>query len=114
MFRHLDPVIRQAAREPVTAPEAGRVDEHPSRPPIDVELGEAGPHRPHAVPLFRRRHVEGGHEGGARLLEVVGVDDQRLGQLTRRTGELAEDQYAALVLAGRDELFCDQIRVSSC
>ena len=45
----------------------------------------------------------------ARLVEVVGIDDERLGQLARRAGEPAENEDAALVFARGDELLGDEI-----
>ena len=44
-----------------------------------------------------------------RLVEVVRIDDERLGQLARRAGERAEHQHAALVVARGDELLGDQV-----
>ena len=102
-------VPAQAAREPLPPPQARRVHEHPARPAVDVELGDERAHRPHAVPLLVRRHGERRREGGARLLEVVGVDDERLGQLARGAGELAQDQHALLVVPRRDELLGHQV-----
>ena len=46
---------------------------------------------------------------GRALVDVVGIDDQRLGELARRAGELAEDQHAALVVARGDELLGHQV-----
>ena len=43
------------------------------------------------------------------LLGVVGIDDQRLGQLARRAGELRQHQHALLVVARGDELLRDQV-----
>jgi hypothetical protein len=40
---------------------------------------------------------------------VVGVDDQRLGELARGAGELAEHEHALLVVAGGDELLGDEV-----
>ena len=42
-------------------------------------------------------------------LEIVRVDDQRLGQLARGAGELAQHEHAALVVARGDELLRDQV-----
>jgi hypothetical protein len=52
-----------------------------------------------------KRHVQ---RRGA-LVDVVGVDDQGLGQLARGTGELRQDQHAALVFARGDELLGHQV-----
>ena len=43
------------------------------------------------------------------LLDVVRVDDQRLGQLARRAGELRQHQHALLVVARGDELLRHQV-----
>ena len=43
------------------------------------------------------------------LLDVVRVDDQRLGHLARGAGEAAQDQHALLVVARGDELLAHQV-----
>ena len=45
----------------------------------------------------------------ARFVEIVGIDDQRLGQLTGRARELAEHEHAALIVPGGDEFLGDEI-----
>ena len=49
------------------------------------------------VAPLRERHLQGDadHVGG--LLDVVGIDDQRLGHLLRRAGELRQDEHAGVV-----------------
>ena len=42
-------------------------------------------------------------------LDVVGVDEERVGQLLRGAGQLAQHEHAAKVLARRDELLGDEV-----
>ena len=73
-------------------------------PAVDVELLHQVAHAAHARALLVGRHGEREvHRRGA-LLDVVGVDDQRLGQLARRAGELRQDQHALLVVARSDDI----------
>ena len=43
------------------------------------------------------------------LLDVVRIDDQRLGHFAGGPGEAAEDQHAALIVAGGDEFLADEV-----
>jgi transcriptional regulator GlxA family with amidase domain len=63
----------------------------------------------HALALLGRRHGQRLVQRVGRLLDVVRVDQQRLGQLARRAGEPAQDQHALLVVARRDELLAHQV-----
>jgi hypothetical protein len=55
---------------------ASGVAEHSTRPPVDVELPDDGPHRRHAFLLLVLVHGERRGQGRARLFEVVRIDDQ--------------------------------------
>ena len=78
-------------------------------PSVDVELGHEPAHRRHALALLGGLHAEPGDERGARLPHVVGVHDERLGELARGAGELAEHEHALFVVAGGDELLGDEV-----
>ena len=43
------------------------------------------------------------------LIGVIRIDNERLGQFTRGAGELRQDEHAALVLVGRDELLGHEV-----
>ena len=85
-------------------------EQHPPGPAIDVELAHgACAGSPCARAARPRGMVSACWMASAHLLDVVGVDDQRLGQLARRAGEAAQDQHALLVVARGDELLGDQV-----
>ena len=45
----------------------------------------------------------------AHLVGIVGIDDQRFGQLPRGAGELRQDEHAVIVVARGDEFLGDQV-----
>jgi hypothetical protein len=90
----------QSAEDGDASPQAGGVHQHASGPAANVELGDVGAHGVHALALLLARHGRGARQCGAGLLQVVGIDDERLGQFLARTGETAQDQHPGLVVAG--------------
>ena len=63
---------------------------------------------------IRARCIANGHrerqvERLRALVGVVRIHDQRFGELTRRAGELAEQEHAAFIVARGDELLRDEI-----
>ena len=90
-------------------PHAGRIHQHAPGPAVDVKLLHNAAHAAHPGPLLGRRHRQSQMQGGRTLIDVVRIDDQRLGQLSGRAGELAEDQHALLVVSRRDEFFGHEI-----
>src|SRR5262245_45474479 len=65
-----------------------RIDQHAAGPAVDVELLDQASHAAHPIALLLRRHGEGQVQGGRRLLDVVGVHDERLDQFPCGSGEL--------------------------
>src|SRR4051812_36425423 len=88
---------------------ASRVEQHAARPAVDVELLHEVAHAAHARALLVGGHGERHLHRRRALLDVVGIDDQRLGQLARGAGELRQDQYALLVVARGDEFLGHQV-----
>ena len=54
-------------------------------------------------------HLERRLQRRRAFVGVVGVDDDRFGELARRARELAQHQHAALVVARRDEFLRHQV-----
>ncbi len=79
------------------------------RPSIDIAFSNHATQVTHAVVPLVRGHLESRADAFRELFDVVRVHDERIVQLGRRAGELAQDQHAVLILARRDELLRDQI-----
>ena len=90
------------------APASG-IGQHAAGPAVDVELAHRHAQAGHALALLGRRHRGGAVQRVGGFLDVVRVDDQRLGHLARGAGEAAQDQHALLVVARGDELLADQV-----
>src|SRR6185436_8610079 len=99
----------RARHHPAAVPHARCVEQHAPGPAVDVELLHHAAHAAHARALLFRRHGEREVHGGGALLDVVRVDDQRLGEVARRAGELRKQQHALLVVARGDELLRHQV-----
>ena len=76
---------------------------------MDIERVHAGPKGCQARAALLARHHERAVVLLGRAFEVVRVDLERLGQLPRRAGELAQHQHAVSVGPRGDELLGDQI-----
>src|SRR4029079_15192526 len=100
---------RRTAKNFSAASDCGRIDEHSSSPSEHVELANQRAHDLHSRSLPCWRHCERNVQRFRTLLDVVRVHDQGFGQLTRRSGELTEDENARVVVARCDELLCDEI-----
>ena len=90
-------------------PHASGIHEHASSPAVDIELLDDPSHASHARPLFRRRHGQGEVHRRRTLIDIVRVNDERVGQLAGRPGELAENENPLFIVPGRDEFFGHQI-----
>src|SRR3990170_5458341 len=88
---------------------SGGIQQHAPGPAVDVEFAYEAPHDPHPVALLSHRHGQGHVQRGGALVDVVGVDDQRLGQLAGRARELAQYQHPPLVIPGGRELLRHQV-----
>ena len=95
-----------APSAPALAPE--RFDEAP-RPVVHVARRDALAKRAHSQPALLLRHPERVREYVGHRLDVVRIDLQRLAHLGGGAGELAEDEHAVLVGAGRDELLGHEV-----
>jgi hypothetical protein len=92
-----------------TTAHGGRVKQHAASPAENVELGDETAHQAHAVALFHFWHGQCHVKCGGALVSIVGIDDQCLGQFPCRTGELGQNEDAALVIACRDKFLGDQV-----
>src|SRR5437870_1238136 len=88
---------------------AGQLAQQESRPPVDVVLADDLAHPGHAGRPLLRRRLHRRADRLRRLVEVVGVDQQRVAQLARAPREAAQDQHAVPVVANGDELLRDQV-----
>src|SRR6185436_15862826 len=87
----------------------GGIDEHTPCPAIHIELLDQSAHALHPGPLLHLRHRQAKMKRGRKLIDVVGIDHERLRQFPSGAGELTQNQYSLLVVPGTDELFGDQI-----
>src|SRR5947207_11732203 len=85
------------------------IEQHRSRPAVDVEFLHQSSHAAHAHPLLIRGHRQGTEKGMRTLLAVIRIDEQRVVQLPGRAGELRKHEHSLLVIAGGDELLGDQV-----
>ena len=83
--------------------------QHPARPPVDVEFSHVASHQPHALAPLVGAHRQRRMQRAGAFVGVIGIDDQRLGEFPRRTGEAGQDQHTAVVVTGRNELLRDQV-----
>src|SRR5439155_808831 len=70
------------------------------RPAVDVVLADLPPHMAQPVAALLERELDRAVDGRGHVLHVVGVDQQRVGQLVRGAGEPAQDEDAVVVVAG--------------
>ena len=88
--------------------DARELGEQEARPAEDVVLADVGPHAAHARATVVRVQGHGAMDGGGHVLDVVGVDHERIAKLVGCAGEPAQDQHAVLVIfqamdaAGKD------------
>ena len=85
------------------------INQHPASPAVDIVGGDLRPQRPHPLALFGVRHVQRGEQRVGDAVDVVGVDDERLGQFPRGTGKTAEQKHTPLVIPSRHKLFRHEI-----
>jgi hypothetical protein len=90
-------------------PPAAGVGQHAAGPAVDVEFAHRAAQAGHALALLGSGHGGGAVQRVGGLLDVVRVDDQRLGHLARGAGEAAEHQHALFVVARGDEFLAHQV-----
>jgi len=78
-------------------------------PLVNVVLPDQLAHAVHAHLAFDRIHLQGGPNGIRSLINVVGIDEQGVAQLARRSCELAEDERAPFIAPGRNIFLGDEI-----
>src|SRR6266702_795700 len=86
-----------------------KVCDKAARPPIDVVLLHVSPHSSHSTNHLRDVHVEGLGNCIRSFLNVIGIYENCVVQLPRRSCELAQDQDASFIVPGRNILFGNQI-----
>src|SRR5438552_11760464 len=84
--------------------EFAKIRNQGSRPVVNIALSDYFPHTLEAQLLLFRFHFQGGVNGLCRLVDVVGVYLQRVGQFSRRTGKATKDQNPPLVAPCRHKL----------
>ena len=72
-------------------------------PAIHIVLADAAAQALHAGGLLLFRHLQAAMDGIGELLDVVRIDEQRVGELVSGAGKRAEDENATLVFARGDE-----------
>src|SRR6267143_2994591 len=87
----------------------GQLAQQEPGPPVDVVLADDLAHPGHARRPLLRRGLHRGADRLRHLIEVVGVDQQRVAQLARAPREAAQDQHTVPVVANGDELLGDQV-----
>src|SRR6266571_6080109 len=83
--------------------------EEPHRPGPCVVSSEAVLHRPDAGRLLLDGHRQRPADRAHDLVRIVRVHDERLEQLPRGTGHLAQDEYAVRLLPRGDVLLRDEV-----
>src|ERR1700730_9147987 len=84
------------------------IRQHEPRPAIDIELAHRHAQTGHPLAVWAIRHGQGLlHRVGA-FLDVIGIDDQRLGHLAGCSGKTAQYQHAMLVVACSYKFLADQ------
>src|SRR5207245_3977075 len=89
--------------------QARRIEQHRSRPAVDIGFLDEPAHAAHAYALLVRGHGERTEDGMRALLAVVRVDQQRVVKLARGSRELRQHQHTLLVVARGDELLGHQV-----
>src|SRR5439155_19032882 len=89
--------------------QARRIEQHRSRPAVDIGFLDEPAHAAHAYTLLVGGHGERTEDGMRALLAVVRVDQQRVVKLARGSRELRQHQHTLLVVARGDELLGHQV-----
>src|SRR5699024_6683045 len=87
----------------------GQCGEELAGPGLHVPGQHPFAQRPHPAPPLRRLHRGRPHHRRLQALDVVRVDQQRLTELVRGAGELAEHQHPAQVVPGGHVLLGHQV-----
>ena len=82
--------------------------EHAGGPAVDVVFHDLAAHVLHAIAPFGTAHIEATMHGFCDSSDVIGIDDERVGQFDSSASELAEDERAIFIVAGGDVLFRDR------
>src|SRR5580692_1030957 len=90
------------------APSTG-IRQHAPRPAIDVEFAHRHTQTGHPLALLRLGHGQGLLHCVGAFLDVVRIDDQRLGHLAGRSGKTAQYQHAMFVVARSYEFLADEV-----
>src|SRR6185503_299248 len=86
-----------------------RARENGVEPVEDGRVVKLAAHAMHPSPALFRRHLERGANGADESVDVERIDEQRAVDLFRRSGEAAEEEYAAFVELARDEFLGHEI-----
>ena len=76
---------------------------------MNIVLGPVAPERLHARAPLGPIHAQGAVEGVGRLLDVVGIHEQRFAHAVGGPGEAGEDQHPRIADLARRELEGDEI-----
>src|SRR6266852_3153665 len=78
-------------------------------PPVDIVFADEVAHVLHTSCLLVARHGQSALYGAGKLLDVIRIYEQRIGELESRARERAEDQHTLTIFARGDEFLGHQI-----
>lgn len=78
-------------------------------PSVHVVFANIFAHPVHAHLLFFGAHLESSTDCLGCLIDIVGIDLQRISQFPRRAREAAQDEHPSLVTPRGDEFLCDEV-----
>src|ERR1700730_15089682 len=90
-------------------PQLTKLRDQVSRPAVNVVFFNDSPHAAHAQLLFLRLHLQRSPDGFGSLVDVVRIHQKGVAEFARSSRELAQNQYAAFVVARRQKFLGNQI-----